>query len=475
VTGVDDSSIDGDFPFTITVAVDQVNTLDSNYDPLASKNVTVTNNDNDSPGFNLSANANSLSTTEAGGADTFTVALTSIPANPVTVNFAVTTGAGEVLVTSSVLFAADATALNAQTVTVTGQDDLNLDGNVAFTITGTASSTDTNYNTLTLTASGTNIDNEIAPIPGSGPWSTFPGASGIPVGANGSWNEKASQEPCVIKDGVDPTKPFVMWFEGFNQTGTKHEQIGWAKSADGQTWTINAAPVFSHSGTVGKFDRNGVGDPSVLLDSGTYKMWYTGRETGQKNKIGYATSPDGITWTRQNGGNPVLSNSAAAFESVAVYGPAVIKDGADYHMFYTGVDGAGVTRIGHATSTDGITWTKTVGAVLNPGSAGAWDAAGVKMCGALLDGATIRMFYVGLNAVGGTQRIGIATAAVAVPAAWTKFAGNPVLGPGAATNFDERNLWSPWVIKDPDDNKFKMWYGGENNAGAIRIGYAEIP
>lgn len=474
LTGVQDSSIDGDFPYTITIAVDQTNTLDSNYDPIADKTVNATNNDDDQPGFNLSANANSLSTSENGTTDSFTVALKSIPANPVTINFAVTVAPGEVSVTASLNFAADATALNAQTVTVTGLNDGGIDGPIDFTITGTASSTDTNYNNLTLTATGTNADNDFLYPPGSGPYVSQPAVTGIPVGANGTWNAKSTQEPCVIKIG----STYHMWFEGLNAAGQKHEQIGYASSTDGKTWTINANPVLTHSGTTGTFDRNGAGDPSVVYDGATYHMWYAGRENAAtKNKIGYATAsnPDG-PWTRQNGGNSVLTSSATAFESVGVSGPAVVKDGATYHMFYSGLDGSGVYRIGHATSTDGINWSKTAGPVLNTGATGEWDAFAAKLCGVFIEGADLKMLYVGTDVSGpsGRQRIGYATATLAAPTAWTKFANNPTMSSTAGT-FDERNLWSPWVIKDPDDGIYKMWYGGENNAGTIRIGYAEIP
>ncbi|GEM_PF-6305665 len=36
--------------------------------------------------------------------------------------------------------------------------------------------------------------------------------------------------------------------------------------------------------------------PNVLFDGTTYHMWYT-RKTGNKEKIGYLTSPNGIAWT----------------------------------------------------------------------------------------------------------------------------------------------------------------------------------
>jgi hypothetical protein len=473
LTGVQDALIDGDQTYTITVAIDTGATTEPNYSVMPSIVVNALNKDDDVPGFSLSRTSGLL-TTEGGITDTFTVALTSIPSATVTITLSVTQNPAEATVTPTLTFLANASALTPQTVTVTGQDDALLDGNVAFTVTGTASGADPNYTGLTpFTVTGTNNDDESAP-PGSTGW-VKTGTPAIPTSPAPAWDDKAAQEPSVLK--LAPNS-YVMWYEGSNAGGQKHEQVGRATSADGLTWTKDAAPVLSHTGINGTFDKNGVGDPSVLFDGVTYRMWYAGRENAAtKNKIGLATSTDGITWTRSPS-NPVLIPTGGTFDTVGVSGPQVIFDAgtSTFHMWYTGLDGTGVTRIGHATSPDGIAWTKTAGAVLNAGSAGAFDAFGAKLCAVIQDGVSYRMWYVGLDVTGpaGRQKLGYASAAVAdLGVNWTKFSGNPVLGAGAAGAFDEKSLWSPFVLRD--NGVFRMWYGGENNAGLIRIGYAEIP
>jgi hypothetical protein len=45
---------------------------------------------------------------------------------------------------------------------------------------------------------------------------------------------------------------------------------------------------------------------SVLFDGTTYKMWYAGGNASWTGQIGYATSPDGITWTKNP--NPVITD-----------------------------------------------------------------------------------------------------------------------------------------------------------------------
>jgi len=54
------------------------------------------------------------------------------------------------------------------------------------------------------------------------------------------------------------------------------------------------------------WDGRRVIDPVVIKEGGIYKMWYTGEGLDSKWRIGYATSPDGINWTKY-AWNPVLS------------------------------------------------------------------------------------------------------------------------------------------------------------------------
>jgi hypothetical protein len=81
VTGADDTLIDGDVPYIVQVAIDTVNTPDANFATLPAQDVNATNADDDTAGFTL--NTTTLSTTEAGSADTFTVVLDAQPSNDV--------------------------------------------------------------------------------------------------------------------------------------------------------------------------------------------------------------------------------------------------------------------------------------------------------------------------------------------------------------------------------------------------------
>jgi len=111
-------------------------------------------------------------------------------------------------------------------------------------------------------------------------------------------------------------------------------------------------------------------------------------------------------WTR-DAGSPVVSPGPAAWDAMHAISPCVLKNGATYQMWYGGNSGAD-ERIGYAESTDGVTWTKSSGPVFRNGAAGAWDENDVWSMCVIRDG-TLRMWYTG-DTHAGTGRIGHATA-----------------------------------------------------------------
>ena len=202
-------------------------------------------------------------------------------------------------------------------------------------------------------------------------------------------------------------------------------------------------------------------------------MWYAGRTSGKPSRIGMATSDDGITWTRENGGAPVLSGTAGKFDASGVSNPCVIQQGGVFRMWYTGRSASGVLRIGCAESVDGIAWTKgNDGNAVVTNGPGGFDAAGASACSVVEDDGILRMWYAGLNsATGGKLRIGFAQSSDGI--AWTKFAGNPVITTGAAGAFDSAQATSPCAVMD--GSRYELWYTGVNASGTSRIGLATTP
>ena len=106
-----------------------------------------------------------LVTTEAGGTATFTVVLNSQPSADVTIGLTSSDTTEGTVAPTSLLFTAG-NWNTAQTVTVTGVDDLIVDGDIAYTIvTAAASSPDSNYNGVNPSDVGvSNSDNDTAAV-----------------------------------------------------------------------------------------------------------------------------------------------------------------------------------------------------------------------------------------------------------------------------------------------------------------------
>ncbi len=158
-----------------------------------------------------------------------------------------------------------------------------------------------------------------------------------------------AEYPYVIKDG----STYKMWYTGFGTT----PDIYYATSPDRVTWT-NYGKVLTHpTGT--KY----AAAPSVIKEAnGTYKMWYSCQNYNWNSEIYYAISNDGVAWTQLGKVLPI--GPAGSFDAVYACQGYVFKDAGLYKMYYKAYDSELVSRFGFATSQDGIAWTK-YGAVMD--------------------------------------------------------------------------------------------------------------
>jgi beta-1,2-mannobiose phosphorylase / 1,2-beta-oligomannan phosphorylase len=134
-------------------------------------------------------------------------------------------------------------------------------------------------------------------------------------------------------------------------------------------WTpIPENPVFSGTGR-DTWDRK-IRERGYILvgDDGTYHLWYTGYDSDRPStmSLGHATSRDGIRWTRDPA-NPI-------FTGPWIEDICVVKQDGTYFMFAEGRN-----DIAHLlTSPDGLKWTergsldvrKTDGSPISPGPYG---------------------------------------------------------------------------------------------------------
>lgn len=127
--------------------------------------------------------------------------------------------------------------------------------------------------------------------------------------------------PCIWRDG-DTWRGF---FEYLQPSG--NWQLAYFTSADGLHWRHITHPILSLQPTPG----GDVGGPFILYEGqkrdGLYHLVYHGNTnpTGLPTDIYYATSPDTVTWTIQNGRHPILAHSGIDPEYDQIADPVIVE------------------------------------------------------------------------------------------------------------------------------------------------------
>jgi uncharacterized repeat protein (TIGR01451 family) len=333
-------------------------------------------------------------------------------------------------------------------------------------------------------------------------------------GSTTTFDVRRVYRPTILRDIASVVQPcgslglpsgatcYRMWYVGNDTGGVR--RLGHAVSPDGVTWTRVPGAAGKESilglGPLGSFDSNGASSASVIKDGATFRMWYSGIGADAVIEgIGYATSTDGVNWTRVPGalaGGAVLraSEISGSFDRDEVVAPTVILDrasallpceggrtsGACYRMWYEGVilGGGPVFRIGHAVSPDGLTWTRVPGstpsgAVVDLGPFGTFDSNSTGVAAVVKDGALYRMWYEAKD-FSTPDRFTVGYVVSTDGVNWARPSPNQPVYEGSDDpgTFSPDNVWAPAAIKD--GLTYRMWYSISTNNDAVRIGHARL-
>src|SRR3569833_2162296 len=144
IAAVDNTIAEGAHSDVIQQAV---TSSDSRYGVLTLSDIAVNITDNDTPGVTVSESNGGTQVTEGGADDNYTVILNSQPANDVVITI---TGDSQLNITPSTLTFTTFNWNLPQTVTVSAVDDGDIEGGHSATIAHSSSSSDVNYNGVTI-------------------------------------------------------------------------------------------------------------------------------------------------------------------------------------------------------------------------------------------------------------------------------------------------------------------------------------
>ena len=195
----------------------------------------------------------------------------------------------------------------------------------------------------------------------------FQGGAAPEIKLNDGFTGADWNDPHVLKVGAQ----YWMYASsnlGFPPTAPSPVEIYRFTSSDGSSWTLDpAAPVLTVAN--GQWDQGGNETPAVVLFGNEYHMFWTGYPDAWPNldathfRIGHATSTDGITWTKDASWLLGPSGAAGDFAQYIVGepGPVVFNDTLYLYFTAVGVDSA----LGASLQVVGVTTTSD-GVVWSP-------------------------------------------------------------------------------------------------------------
>ncbi len=269
-------------------------------------------------------------------------------------------------------------------------------------------------------------------------FSVYGDAPVVSKGQGGAWDDRYTDPGAVLYyDGM-----FHMFRNGFRGFPAE-SQVGYVTSPDGYNWTKQGdEPVFKTSDVA--YAKVAMYASSALVEEdGTWVLYFytwDSKANPSSSVIGRATAPNPTgPWVAD--AEPVLTLGAKGeWDEQQVLAPHVLKTDSGYVMYYSGTDKSGTQRIGMATSSDGITWTKyndestaekpfvESDPVFQPAGSGAWDAGWVHQPRVFQTPDDWVMIYRGVGpARGSSMMLGVATSKDGIH--WERYAGNPVFKP----------------------------------------------
>ena len=215
-------------------------------------------------------------------------------------------------------------------------------------------------------------------------------------------------DPTDPSEELEVTRPFVlvegdeltMWYAAHS---TDRVVISRATSRDGVRWKRQGIVLTPAQ----RWEKSALMCPSVLREGkADYHMWYSGGGRVEPDAIGYARSPDGIHWTRVSSEPVLCADKHFSWERDRVAGAHVFRSDDWFYAAYIGfAHGLEDSSIGIARSRDGIIWERHAdNPVVRHGAPGEFDSINVYKPFVVVEGAIWRMWFNASSPIGDRAR-----------------------------------------------------------------------
>jgi predicted GH43/DUF377 family glycosyl hydrolase len=207
----------------------------------------------------------------------------------------------------------------------------------------------------------------------------------------------------------------------------------------------------------------------IVKSGSTYYLFYTGSSNateGGVSHIGLATSTDGLSWSRYSS-LPVLEAGKDTYDYYGLSDPKVLVVNGTWHMWYAGNHGSGSADIDvcYATSKDGYIWTKYASNPVrsNDDNSSAWNGTEIRPQGVFKEGGMYKMYYLA-RGTSKVSQLGLMTSLDG--ASWTENANNPLYKGKAGWEKNETRFGTV----EAHNGSYRIWTCGGGSAG-WSIGY----
>jgi predicted GH43/DUF377 family glycosyl hydrolase len=226
----------------------------------------------------------------------------------------------------------------------------------------------------------------------------------------------------------------------------------------------SSRPVIAPQGD--EWESAGTFNPAVISHDGQIVMLYRAQDRNGTSRLGYATSTDGIRFVRRP--EPILSPETEYEKSGGLEDPRLVKIDDTYYLTYTGYNKTDA-QLCLATSKDLVHWDRK--GVILPAYRGRWNVGWTK-AGAIvpekIDG-KYWMYFLG-TAPDKTDQMGVASSPDLIH--WTDALDVPVL-PRRPGRFDSRVV-EPGPPPIVTADAITLIYNGADDALVYRTGVARF-